>query len=94
MRGWGVTTGEPVELDGAMVPVTVAVHRCANGECDSAIVVTALLGGGYVPTVVAEHRLQGSEASVYRAGRHDRRGVWMGASGEPRTAPQQRDLFA
>lgn len=93
MRGWGVTTGEPVEVDGVRLPVAVAVHRCANRECDTAVVVTTLLGSGYVPTLVEAQRLAERDVAAYRAGRHDSAGVWLGAAGEPRTAPPQRDLF-
>lgn len=93
MRGWGVTTGEPVEVEGVRVPVAVAVHRCANRECDTALVVTTLLGSGYVPELVEACRLAEADAAAYQAGRHDRTGVWLGAAGEPRTAPPQRDLF-
>ncbi len=93
MRGWGVTTGEPVEINGVRLPVAVAVHRCANRDCDTALVVTTLLGSGYVPAVVEAQRLAESDALAYRAGRHDRAGVWLGVAGEPRTAPPQRDLF-
>ncbi|MHB1225671.1 MAG: hypothetical protein ACYC2G_16710, partial [Gemmatimonadaceae bacterium] len=75
MRGWGVTTGEPVEMDGTRVPVAVAVHRCANRDCDTALVVTTLLGSGYVPELVEARRLVDADAAAYRAGRHDRAGV-------------------
>lgn len=94
MRGWGVTTGEPVEMNGVRVPVAVTVHRCANRDCDTALVVTTLLGSGYVPGQVEERLLVDGEAAAYRAGRHDRAGVWLGSAGEPRTAPPQRELFA
>lgn len=94
MRGWGVTTGEPVEVNGVRVPVAMTVHRCANRDCDTALVVTTLLGSGYVPELVEARRLVDADATAYRAGRHDRAGVWLGAAGEPRTTPPQRELFA
>jgi len=94
MRGWGVSTSEPVEVDGVVRQVTVGVHRCANQHCQTALVVGTLLEGGYVPSLVAEHTLTGANAETYLTGRHDRRGVWRDASGEARTAPVQRELFA
>lgn len=93
MRGWGVTTGEPVAVNGVLQPVAVTVHRCANHECDTALEVTSILGSGYVPELVDAQRLAERDAATYQAGRHDRAGVWLGVSGEPRTAPPQRDLF-
>lgn len=94
MRGWGVSAAEPVEVDGEARRVAVAVHRCANPHCQTALVVSTLLDGGYVPTHVAERQLRAADAGAYLAGRHDADGVWRHASGDARTAPVQRELFA
>lgn len=94
MRGWGVSRSDPVEVDGVVRPVAVAVHRCSNRHCQTALVVGTLLDGGYVPSHIAEGRLSGADSRAYLAGRHGADGVWHDASGEPRTAPVQRELFA
>ena len=91
MRGWGVSRTEPP--DGDVGALMTAVHRCANRDCPTAVEVTMRLGGGYVPTLVAERTLAGADAARFAAGRHGRDGVWRDARGEPRTAPPQRDLF-
>ena len=93
MRGWSVSSAEPVEVAGERLPAVVAVHRCANPDCLTALSVTTLLGGGYVPAFVDERRLREDEAQRFALGRHDRAGIWRDAAGEPRTTPSQRDLF-
>lgn len=93
-RGWAVAPGaEPAVVDGVAVPVTVAIYRCANPACATAIELATLATAGYVPALVAAHQLAGPDAARFAAGRHTRPGVWLDATGEPRTAPAQRELF-
>ena len=93
MRGWGLTRGEHERAGGGTVTVTTAVHRCANRACPTAVEVSLLLGGGYVPELVAAHRLRDVDAARFLAGAHARDGVWRSRRGDPLTAPPQRDLF-
>lgn len=93
-RGWAVSQGaEPAMVDGVAVPVTVAIYRCANPACASAIELAVLATAGYVPDLVRQHQLAGPDAARFLAGCHTAAGVWLDAAGEPRTAPLQRELF-
>ena len=94
MRGWRVSSGpEPLLVGGTPVPLTTAIHRCANPDCATAIELVTRLTGGYVPALVEERQLAGRDADRFTAGRHRRDGVWLDPSGEPRTVPLQRELF-
>lgn len=93
MRGWSVGRAERLVLGDAAHSVTVAVHRCANAACPTAVEVTTLLAGGWVPELVARRQLRGDDARRFAEGRHDAGGVWRDRRGEPRTAPEQRELF-
>lgn len=93
MRGWGVSRPERLSFGDAVRSVTVTVHRCANAACPTAVEVTTLLAGGYVPELVERRRLRDAEAARYAAGRHDAHGVWRDGGGEARTTPAQRELF-
>ena len=93
MRGWGLARAEHRAADGSMVTVTTAVHRCANLACPTAIEISLLLAGGYVPELVNAHRLRDADAARFLAGSHTRAGIWQSRRGDPRTAPPQRDLF-
>jgi hypothetical protein len=93
-RGWGVThAAEPALVDGVAVPVTVSIYRCANPQCNTAIELALLATAGYVPDLVRQHQLAADDAARFQGGSHTRVGVWVDASGEPRTAPVQRELF-
>ena len=92
MRGWSVSRAQRIEEAGE-APVTTVVHRCANPACDTAVEVTTLLAGGYVPALVERRRLADADAAHHAAGRTGRDGVWRDVGGEPRTTPPQRDLF-
>jgi hypothetical protein len=93
-RGWAVTqAAEPALVDGVAVPVTVAIYRCANPACATAVELAVLATAGYVPDFVRQHQLAGADAASFAAGRHTGAGVWVDAAGEPKTAPAQRELF-
>ncbi len=92
MRGWGVSRTGRIEEAGEAL-VTTVVHRCANPDCLTAVEVTTLLAGGYVPALVERRRLAGAGAERHARGRTGRDGVWRDVAGEPRTTPRQRDLF-
>lgn len=93
-RGWSTTATEgSVELDGRAVALTATIYRCSNAACPTALELLAPITGGYVPSLVAEHRLTGADAAAYAAGRTRRDGVWVAADGSPRTAGAQRELF-
>jgi hypothetical protein len=93
-RGWAVAqTAEPAIVDGAAVPVTLSVYRCANPACGTAVELALLATAGYVPELVRRHQVAGADAERFRAGRHTAAGVWVDAAGDPRTAPAQRELF-
>ena len=93
IRGWGVGRAERLALGDVVHSVTVAVHRCANAACPTAVEVTTLLAGGYVPELVARRRLRDDDARRFALGRYDAGDVWRDRRGEPRTAAEQRDLF-
>jgi hypothetical protein len=80
-------------VDGVLVPVTVSIYRCANPACPTAIELAVLATSGYAPELVARHQLAGEDAARFAAGRHTGAGVWLDATGEPKTAPAQRELF-
>ncbi len=93
-RGWRVQTGEVEEAPGATVAVASAVYPCSNPDCYTAIVVRMALTGGYLQADVYDGLLAGNDAAAYLRGRTARDGVWRDRAGDPRTAPEQRDLFA
>jgi hypothetical protein len=84
---------EPALVDGVAVPVTIAIYRCANPACATALELSLLATAGYVPALVRQHQLTTTDADRFRSGRHTRAGIWLDAAGEPRTAPAQRELF-
>jgi hypothetical protein len=84
---------EPAMVDGVAVPVTVSIYRCANPQCATAIELALLATADYVPDLVRQHQLAGEDASRFAAGRYTPAGVWLDVAGEPRTAPEQRELF-
>ncbi len=103
-RGWRVQAGRAVTQAPAEdlfadpapadeVATATAVYPCANPDCDGAIVVRSVMGGSYLPADVLAHRLAGADGATFLRGRHDRAGIWRDAAGDPRTAPEQRDLF-
>lgn len=79
---------------GTTVSIASTVYPCSNPPCDVAIVVRTALTGGYLPSDVEEGLLRDEDAKRFSAGRTKRDGVWRDATGDPRTAPVQRDLFA
>jgi len=93
-RGWRVQAGEVEAEPGTTVAVASTVYPCSNQDCYTAIVVRMALTGGYLPADVDAGQLFGDEAAAYARGRTARDGVWRDRSGDPRTAPVQRDLFA
>ncbi len=94
-RGWGVScAAAPATVDGRPIPVAATIYRCANPACETALELHALMTGGYLPALLAAHRLGGAEADRYRAGRTTAAGLWTAADGSPRTARAQQELFA
>lgn len=93
-RGWRVQAGEAAERTGATVALASAVYPCSNPACDSAIVVRMALTGGYLRGDVDEGLLRDDDAQRFTRGRTARDGIWRDRSGDPKTAPAQRDLFA
>lgn len=93
-RGWAVArAADPAMVDGVAVPVTVSIYRCANPGCATAVELALLATAGYLPDLVRQHQLAGADAARFAAGVHTPAGVWLDASGDPRTAPPQRELF-
>ena len=86
---------DAVEEDtGETVAVASAVYPCSNPACDSAIVVRMALTGGYLHSDMDDGLLHGDDALRFVRGRTARDGIWRDRSGDPKTAPVQRDLFA
>jgi hypothetical protein len=79
---------------GSVVPVASTVYPCSNPACNSAIVVRMALTGGYLAADVDQQLLRDSDAVTFARGKTSRDGIWRDRSGDPRTAPVQRDLFA
>jgi hypothetical protein len=93
-RGRRVQAGEVESAPGSIVSVASTIYPCSNSDCHTAIVVRMALTGGYLAADVAEHLLRDADAASYTRGRTRRDGVWRDRSGDPRTAPVQRELFA
>jgi hypothetical protein len=93
-RGWRVQAGEAEVATGDSVTVATSIYPCSNPACNTAIIVRMALTGGYLASDVDSGLLNTDEARVYTRGRTTRDGVWRDASGDPKTAPLQRDLFA
>lgn len=93
-RGWRVQAAALNEGTGSALSVATSVYPCSNPACDSAIVVRSALTGGYVPGDVAGGLLRDTDAGVFLRGRTARDGIWRDRTGDPKTAPVQRDLFA
>ncbi len=93
-RGWRVQADEVEAAPGTLVPVASSVYPCSNPACTSAIVVRMALTGGYVQADVEDGLLRDLDAMSFLRGRTARDGVWRDRSGDPKTAPVQRDLFA
>jgi hypothetical protein len=92
-RGWRVQSGEAEAAPGSVVNVASAVYPCSNPACHTAIVVRMALTGGYLASDVADGLLRNTDAHAFARGRTARDGVWRNGAGDPRTAPEQRDLF-
>jgi hypothetical protein len=93
-RGWRVQAGEAEVAAGTVVSIASAVYPCSNPDCTTAIVVRMALTGGYLPADMDAHQLRGQEADTFMRGTTGRDGIWRHRSGEPKTAPVQRDLFS
>jgi hypothetical protein len=93
-RGWRVQAGEAEEAPGSTVAVASTVYPCSNPACQTAIVVRMALTGGYLQADLDDGLLAGDDAAAFLRGRTARDGVWRDRAGDPRTAPEQRDLFA
>jgi hypothetical protein len=93
-RGWRVQAGEAAVDAGTVVSIASTVYPCSNPDCDTAIVVRMALTGGYLPADVDEHQLRDPDAATFLRGKTNRDGIWRDRSGDPKTAPVQRDLFA
>lgn len=92
-RGWSVQAGEAEVAPGTTVSVASTVYPCSNAACATAIVVRMALTGGYLDADVSNGLLRQDEAAAFLRGRTTRDGIWRNRSGDPRTAPAQRDLF-
>lgn len=92
-RGWRVQAGVVEATPGSVVSVASTVYPCSNPDCRTAIVVRIALTGGYLAADVAEHLLRDANAASFTRGRTKRDGVWRDRAGDPRTAPEQRELF-
>lgn len=86
--------GEAESLSGGGVPVATSVYPCSNPSCNTAIVVRVALTGGYLASDVDDGLLRAAEAESFTRGRTTRDGIWRDRTGDARTAPLQRDLFA
>ena len=93
-RGWRVQAGEAASVSGGAVPVATSVYPCSNPVCHTAIIVRMALVGGYLASDVDAGLLRASDAELFTRGRTARDGVWRDRSGDAKTAPAQRDLFA
>lgn len=93
-RGWRVQAGEAESVAGSAVPVATSVYPCSNPACNSAIVVRMALTGGYLASDVDDGLLRAADAESFTRGRTTRDGIWRDRTGDARTAPVQRDLFA
>ena len=93
-RGWRVQADEVEVTPGSTVPVATSIYPCSNPHCDTAIIVRSALAGGYLTTDVTDKQLRDADVTVFLGGRTARNGIWRDRTGDPRTAPVQRDLFA
>jgi hypothetical protein len=93
-RGWKVQADAVQAAPGTTVPVASAIYQCSNRDCQTAIIVRMALTGGYLANDVEAGELRDVEAVAFLRGRTARDGVWRDRSGDPRTAPVQRELFA
>lgn len=92
-RGWRVQASEAEATGGTTVTVASTIYPCSNPVCDSAIVMRMALTGGYLQSDLDEGLLRDAAAAAYLRGRTGRDGLWRDRSGDPKTAPVQRDLF-
>jgi hypothetical protein len=93
-RGWRVQADTVEVAPGELVSVAATTYACRNPACTSAIVVRMALTGGYLASDVEAGLLRDGDAARFNRGRTARDGVWRDRSGDPRTAPMQRELFA
>ena len=80
-RGWSVQA------------VASTIYPCSNAQCTTAIVVRMALTGGYLETDLATGLIRHDAAAAFVRGRTARDGIWRDRTGDPKTAPVQRDLF-
>ena len=92
-RGWSVQAGEAEVAPGTTVPVASTIYPCSNAQCTTAIVVRMALTGGYLETDLATGLIRHDAAAAFVRGRTTRDGIWRDRTGDPKTAPVQRDLF-